>query len=148
MVAHYLTGQYKDPLDFAFSAFDSGLGAYGSWSCNVAHAFEICVGKVYFFVRRMNSFKDVHRKLMQGIPVIVSIRGILPGAFQSFPNGHLMVIVGWDSDAREVLCHDPACESNEKVFKRYPLEHFLRAWESSHRLAYIAEPCNYRAAKL
>ena len=53
-----------------------------------------------------------------------------------------MVIVGWDNNTREVLCHDPACESHEMVFKRYPLEDFLRAWECSHRLAYIAEPVN------
>ena len=140
MVAHYLTGHYKDPLDFAISAFDTGLGVYGSWPCNMAHAFEQCEGKVHFFVRRMNAFKDVHEQLMHGMPVIVSVRGTLPGAFKPFPNGHLMVIVGWDNNTREVLCHDPACESHEMVFKRYPLEDFLRAWECSHRLAYIAEP--------
>jgi hypothetical protein len=50
-----------------------------------------------------------------------------------------MVIVGWDNDTREVLCHDPAAGNIEGVFKRYPLEHFLRAWERSHRLAYVAE---------
>ena len=140
MVAHYLTGKYNDPLDFAVAAFDTGLGVYGSWPCNMAHAFEECDGKVNFFVRRMNSFKDVHQQLMQGMPVVVSVRGTLPGAFKPFPQGHLMVIVGWDSNTREVLCHDPACESDEMVFKRYPLEEFLRAWECSHRLAYVAEP--------
>jgi hypothetical protein len=147
MVAHYVTGHYKDPLDFAVSAFDTGLGVYGSWPCNMAHAFEHCEGKVNFFVRRMNSFKDVHQQLMQGMPVIVSVRGSLPGALKPFPHGHLMVIVGWDSATREVLCHDPASESHEMVFKRYPLEDFLRAWECSHRLAYIAEPVSFSVDK-
>ena len=147
MVMHYLTGQYKDPLEFMAGVFDSGLGVYGSWPCNMAHAFECCEGKVNFFVRRMNSFSDVHQQLVQGLPVIVSVRGALPGAFKPFPHGHLMVIVGWDKDTREVLCHDPACESPEKVFKRYPLEDFLRAWECSHRLAYIAELIKFVGAK-
>ena len=146
MVVHYLTGTYKDPLEFATNAFDAGLGVYGSWPCNVAHAFECCNGSIHFFVRRMNSFVDLHKQLAQGIPVVVSVRGTLPGAYKSFPHGHLMVVVGYDNQTGEVLCHDPACESNDAVFKRYPLEHFLRAWENSHRLAYVAEFINAVAA--
>jgi len=139
MVAHYITGQYADPLEFAAGAFDTGLGVYGSWPCNIAHAFDCCGGKANFYVRRMNSFNDLHCQLVQGMPVVVSVRGTLPGALKPFPHGHLMAIVGWDNDTREVLCHDPACESHDAVFKRYPLENFLRAWECSHRLAYIVE---------
>ena len=142
MVVHYLTGKYQDPLEFAAGAFDTGLGVYGSWGCNMAHSFEQSDGKVHFFVRRMNSFADVHHQLVNGMPVVVSVRGNLPGALKPFPHGHLMVIVGWDNDTREVLCHDPAAESHDAVFKRYPLDHFLRAWECSHRLSYIAEPVN------
>jgi hypothetical protein len=140
MVVHHVTGNYNNPLEFAAGAFDTGLGVYGSWGCNTAHAFEQADGKINFFVRRMNVFADVHHQLVQGMPVVVSVRGSLPGALKPFPHGHLMVIVGWDNDTREVLCHDPAAESHDKVFKRYPVEHFLRAWECSHRLSYIAEP--------
>ncbi len=140
MVVQFIMGNSVDPLDFAAKAFDAGLGVYGSWPCNMAHAFERCEGKFCFFVRRMNSFKDIHFQLMQGLPVIVSVRGVLPGAFKPFPHGHLMIVVGWDNETREVLCHDPACEKNYEVFKRYPLESFLPAWERSHRLAYVVEP--------
>lgn len=147
MLVHYVTGTYKDPLDFASGVFDGGLGVYGSWGCNMAHAFEQSEGKARFFVRRMNVFADIHQQLVQGLPVIVSIRGSLPGALKSFPHGHLMVVVGWDKNACEVLCHDPASDTHDTVFKRYPLEHFLRAWESSHRLAYIAEPVNFLSKK-
>lgn len=139
MVAHYLTGMYKNPLSFAVGSFDVGLGVYGSWPCNTAHAFDSCEGKARFFVRRMNNFKELHQQLAQGLPVIVSVRGSLPGALKPFPHGHLMVVMGWDSQARHVLCHDPAAESDLLVFKRYPLEDFLRAWECSHRLSYVAE---------
>jgi hypothetical protein len=147
MVVHYMTGKYKDPLDFAAGSFDMGLGVYGSWGCNTAHAFEHSDGKTHFFVRRMNTFTDIHQQLVQGLPVVVSVRGNLPGALKPFPQGHLMVVVGWDRDAREVLCHDPACDSHDDVFKRYSLEHFLRVWECSHRLTYVAEPVSPIVAK-
>jgi hypothetical protein len=139
MVVHYMTGKYKDPLDFAAGVFDAGLNVYGSWGCNMAHAFEHSDGKINFFVRRMNSFSDIHQQLVEGLPVIVSVRGDLPGALKSFPNGHLMVVVGWDNELRDVLCHDPAADNHGDVFKRYPFEHFVRAWECSHRLAYVVE---------
>ncbi|HJZ23978.1 MAG TPA: C39 family peptidase [Candidatus Babeliales bacterium] len=140
MLVDFLIGHTTDPLDFAAKAFDSGLNVYGSWPCNMAHAFEVCGGKFNFFVRRMNAFADLHQQLVQGMPVIVSVRGTLPGALKPFPHGHLMVVVGWDSESRDVLCHDPACESDTEVFKRYPLIDFLRAWECSHRLSYVVEP--------
>jgi hypothetical protein len=147
MVVDFLTGKKRDPLAFAAGAFDAGLGVYGSWPCNLAHAFELCNGKFCFFIRRMNYFADLHQRLRQDMPVVVSVRGTLPGALKPFPHGHLMVVVGWDSETRDVLCHDPACESHDMVLKRYPLEDFLRAWECSHRLAYVVEPVNLIVAK-
>ncbi|HLJ31087.1 MAG TPA: C39 family peptidase [Candidatus Babeliales bacterium] len=139
MMVQYITGKWYDPLAFAMGAYDNGLKVYGSWPCNMAHAFEQAGEKAYFFVRRMNSFADVHNQLSQGLPVVVSVRGDLPGALKPFPHGHLMVIVGWDNQTREVLCHDPAAETEDAVFKRYAVDAFLPAWERSHRLAYIAE---------
>lgn len=139
MLTQYLTGHYVDPLQFAAQSFDTGLGVYGSWPCNTAHAFEECKGALYFFVRRMNAFADLHEQLCRGIPVVVSVRGNLPGALKSFPHGHLLVVVGWDKQTSHILCHDPAAESDEHVFKRYPIADFLKAWECSHRLSYVAE---------
>lgn len=139
MVVEYLTQRDQDPLEFASKSFDAGLNVYGAWPCNLAHAFEQCNGKYNFFVRRMNGFWQLHEQLMQGMPVVVSVRGSLPGALKAFPHGHLMVVVGWDNDARQVLCHDPAAESHEKVFKKYPIADFLRVWECSHRLCYTAQ---------
>lgn len=139
MLVEYITQQCQDPLIFASKSFDSGLGVYGSWPYNMAHAFEECKGAFHFSVRRMNNFAELYEQLVKGMPVIVSVRGTLVGALKPFPHGHLMVIVGWDNETKEVLCHDPAAECNEKVFKRYSIADFVPAWERSHRLAYIAE---------
>lgn len=140
MVVQYLTGEVKDPLEFASGVFDAGLSVYGSWACNVAHAFDVCRGSAYFCVKRCNSFLDIYKQLLRGIPSVVSVRGTLPGALKPFPQGHLMVVVGWDSVTREVLCHDPAADHHHMVVKRYPLDDFLCAWERSHRLTYAMEP--------
>lgn len=140
MVAGYISGNEFDPLAFAAGVFDDGLSVYGSWACNVAHAFDVCKASTYFFVKRCNSFIDIHQQLVQGLPVVVSVRGDLPGAFKPFPSGHLMVIIGWDKETGEVICNDPAAERHEDVVKRYALENFLRAWERSYRLSYQIEP--------
>ena len=136
MVVQYITGNAVNLSDFIAAIFDEGLSVYGSWQCNVAQVFDICKGKMNCFVRRANSFIDLYHYLEKQLPVIVSVRGELPGAFKPFPHGHLMVIVGWSKETGEVICHDPAAESDDMVIKRYPLESFLRAWERSHRLMY------------
>jgi len=145
MVMSYLTGKIVDPLVFAQNVYDDGLSVYGSWPFNSAHAFEHNKGKTHFFVRRFNSFSDLHRHLQQNVPVVVSVRGELPGAYKLFSHGHLLVVVGWDARTKEVVCQDPASDSHHTVLKRYKADHFLRAWERSHRLAYVAESLAKRA---
>ncbi len=140
MLVRYLSDQNIDPLNFALNAYDSGLDAYGSWPFNMAHAFERCDGKISFFVARLNSFTDVHRQLMRNIPVVVSVRGFLRGAPKQYNNGHLLVVVGWDAQKRDVICHDPAFNDDNNVTVRYPINSFIAAWERSRRLTYWAEP--------
>lgn len=117
-------------------AYDSGLDAFGSWAFNTAHAFESSDGKHNFSVRRMNSFVDLHKQLLKGIPVVLSVRGFLPGAERPYAGGHLLLLIGFDNSTQEVIVHDPAFDSDEKTLKRYPLSYFLLAWERSRRLVY------------
>jgi len=139
----YLTKQPIDPISFAEGAFDHGLDTYGSWPFNMAHAFERTNGTVSFATARLNSFKDIHRLLSNGLPVMVSVRGDLSGAPKAYENGHLMVVVGWDAQNKSVICHDPAFEKNEQTVTKYPIDSFLTAWERSRRLSYIAKPHSF-----
>jgi hypothetical protein len=138
MLAGYLTGKQYDPLEFALKSYDHGLQAYGSWPFNVAHAFDACSGAWYYFNTRLNSFRELHAYLQRSLPVVVSVRGYLPGALKPFNNGHLLLVVGYDADKHAVVCHDPAAYEHADVVKKYPLEDFIRAWERSRRLAYVA----------
>lgn len=139
MLVSYLCKNKIDPHTFALNAHDKGLDAFGSWSFNTAYAFQACDGDVQFRVERLRSFVVLHRLLCKGMPVVVSVRGTLPGGFKEYDNGHLLLVVGFDATRKQVLCHDPAFPDKEDVFIRYNLRDFLAAWERSRRLAYVAE---------
>lgn len=140
MLMRYLTGTAIDPLKFAHFSYDKGLDAYGSWPFNMASAFEFCHGKYWFFNTRLDSFVDLHKQLMRGVPVVASIRGTLPGAPQPYPNGHLLVVVGWDRATKHVICHDPAVATHYETERQYRLKDFIKVWEQSRRLVYLASP--------
>lgn len=139
MLINYFNVEQANPLHFAKDSFDSGLGVYGSWPLNMAHAFDLCGGSILFYPTRLNSFVELHAQLERGIPVVVSVRGKLPGAAKPYAGGHLLVVVGWDKTKQEVICHDPAFKTHRSTLKRYPIRKFLHAWERSHRLVYWAE---------
>ena len=138
MQVSYVSKQPIDPLAFASKSYDYGLGAYGSWPFNVAHAFEVCPNRTFRLVR-LDSFRDLHSYLKRKLPVVVSVRGYMQGAPQEYKNGHLLTVVGWDQARQLVICHDPAIYGDRQVRHGYKLSHFLRSWESSHRLAYVVE---------
>jgi Peptidase_C39 like family len=138
MLTSYLLKKLLDPVEFAHQSYDNGLNIYGSWPFNTAHAFEHARGKCFFYVSRLESFAKVYSMLKKGIPVVVSVRGHLEGAFKEYDDGHLLVIIGWDQSQKKVVCHDPAFETNEETRVSYDVIPFMRAWERSHRLAYCA----------
>jgi len=141
MLTSYLANRLVNPIECAEKSYDAGLQIYGSWPFNIAHAFEECGGSMFFAVARLNCFENIYQRLAQGIPVAVSVRGYLQGAAGPMLNGHFLVVVGWDAQTQQVICHDPAFESNKKTFRKYPIKSFLEAWERSisPRLAYVAE---------
>lgn len=139
MLTAYLLSKHIDPIDFAEKSHDQGMDKYGSWPFNTAHAFERSEGKILYAVKRLESFKDLHHQLTKGIPVVVSVRGQIHGAPRPYKNGHLLVVIGYDTKTKEIICHDPAMASAIQVRKRYPVKSFLQAWERSHRLAYCAD---------
>jgi hypothetical protein len=139
MLTAFLLSKKVDPIDFAEKSHDHGMKQYGSWPFNMAHAFERSEGKILYAVKRLHSFKDLHQQLAKGIPVVVSVRGQITGAPRPYKNGHLLVVIGYDTTTKEVVCHDPAMSSSLAVCTKYPIKSFLNAWDRSHRLAYFAD---------
>lgn len=138
MLLGYLSKKDFDPIKVSKGSFDDGLGVYGSWPFNVAHAFEL-FPQYNFRVLRLRSFMDIYLSLKKHLPVIVSIRGPINGGAKPYESGHLIIVVGWDNKTKSVIVHDPAFEKHKKVIKKYRIKDFLKAWEKSNRLAYIVE---------
>ncbi len=139
MLLGFIQMQPVDALATALKVYDAGLDTFGSWPFNIAHAFDVCKGAFLFYTARLHSFPSLHTFLMRKIPVIVSVRGPLLGGAREYAHGHLVLVVGWNAQSQEVICHDPAFESSNNVIVSYKIKDFCAAWARSHNLAYIAE---------
>jgi len=137
-VVRYLTNRLDvDPISFAAHAWDGGWDIYGNWVFNVAHASSLLGRDWQCWVQRLNHFSELYAQLGEGFPVVVSVRGPLPGSASSYAHGHLIVVTGFDASTQEVLCMDPGFETDEKTVVRYPLAPFISAWERRGRIAYL-----------
>lgn len=139
MLMSFLIKKECDPCQLARGAYDTGLDAYGSWPFNMAACYERLLNKYYMFHTRLLSFTELHSFLARNIPVIVSVRGTVPGAPRPYPHGHLLVVTGFDPKTHQVICYDPAQMTKKEVKTRYHLKDFIQAWELSRRLAYVVQ---------
>jgi hypothetical protein len=139
MMVEALTRKKIEPLAFSSYVYDEGLDVFGNWGFNMAHAFEESHKRALFYTTRLESFTQLHAILKQNIPVAVSVRGAIPGARKEYKQGHLLVVVGFDAQNKKVLCYDPAFDTHGEVDRQYDLQHFIVAWERSHRLTYKPE---------
>lgn len=138
-VIHFLAQKAVDPVQFAERVRDHGFDIYGNWVLNVAESSGYLGPSWGAWVERLQGFADIHRRLLTGTPVIVSVRGPLPGSAQPYAHGHLLVVTGFTPKTAEVHCMDPAFPSDDQTHVRYRLDDFLAAWARRGHLAYIFE---------
>jgi hypothetical protein len=137
-VIRYLSQNYEiDPLFFAQNVWDSGFDIYGNWVFNVAEASTFLGPKWSCWVERLKNFDDIYNHLSKKVPVIVSVRGPLPGSAKPYAKGHLLAVIGYDSLNKKVICMDPAFSSNDETIVSYDLSDFVTAWNRRGNLAYI-----------
>lgn len=131
---NYLSQKKIDPVDFAFHAHDAEFDLYGNWVLNVAEGYNR--SQIPCHVERLNEFKDLHDHLVKGRPVVVSVKGALPGAAKpSYDAGHLMCVIGYGEG--KVFCIDSAFADHSSTFVQYDLADFLSAWAIRRNLAYV-----------
>ncbi len=126
-----------DPIQFAQDAWDREFDIFGNWVLNIAAASTILGPTWQCWVERLSGFDAIYQHLKQGIPVIVSVRGPLPGSALPYSCGHLIAITGYDPEQNKVLCIDPAFPSAEQTHSKYDLNDFIHAWNRRGRIAYI-----------
>jgi hypothetical protein len=122
----------------ADSMHDRSLDMYGNWLMNVAHAYHLTEGKMFYAVCRLNNFAALHSYLSRKLPVAVSVRGSLRGCAWPYQNGHFILVVGWDAKRRLVRCIDPAFKEVKKTGRWYHYDDFISAWGKSRNLSYVA----------
>ncbi len=116
---------------------DPAWGGTGNWVFNTAFAgsrpgLQACVA-------RLGGVDDLAALNSAGIPVAVSVSyALLKGADRIAPgDGHLVVVCGFAGD--KVVINDPGVRMS-RVRREFPLADFRRAWDASHRTAYLVWP--------
>lgn len=138
-VIKYLNNESNlHPIEFAEKIWDSGFDIFGNWVFNAAQAYSELKNEDYScWAERLKDFSDVLFLLHKGLPVVISIRGPLPKSAKPYASGHLLVIKGYDSKTKEVICMDPAFDKDEDTSVKYNLNDLLIAWERRKNIAYI-----------
>lgn len=135
------SGQKKiEPLDFAAKVHDDTFDIYGNWILNTAQAYVELEGLFECQTKRLAGFSALHSYLMRKLPVVVSVRGPLPGSSHPLTFGHLICVTGYDAEAKQVLCIDSGFPKDSQTTVRYYLHDFLEAWRRRYQIAYVFLP--------
>jgi len=144
MVLAYLdryTGDCEPRVHAAVDGvFDWVYDGHGNWPFNTAYA-----GTQGYegYVARLTSLARAEEYVAAGIPVIMSIaweKGELTNSGVDSTNGHLLVLVGFDSLGNPIL-NDPASPANESVQRTYLRSQFEPLWlQASGGTVYLIYP--------
>ena len=127
---------HKDPqVDYAARyVYDWNYQGAGNWPYNTAYAATFGLNA---FVTRLRSLTEAELFINEGIPLVASINGKLPGFFFGKTNGHLLVIIGF-TPSGDVITNDPAVPTNEQVRVEYNRADFEKVWlEGSAGIVYV-----------
>lgn len=120
--------------------YDWIYDGHGNWVFNTAYAATLGFTAS---VRRFASLDEVEPWIARGVPVIFSFawgKSDLTGAAIESSNGHLAVIVGFDSQGNPIV-NDPAAAANDDVQRTYNRAELEAVWlTNSGGTVYIIEP--------
>lgn len=125
------------PLEFADKVWDSHFDIYGHWVFAAAQAYAELGEEWETRVMYLNGFGDIYAFLKAGYPLVVSVRGPLPGTLHPYSQGHLLVVRGYDPGDNKVLCMDPGYPEDSQTHVAYSLDDFLLSWQRRKNIAYV-----------
>ncbi len=126
----WVNGSFADPsVDHAArSSYDAAYRGTGNWPFNTAYAARFDLDA---FVTQLRSLTEAEQFIRAGIPLVASIasgpRELSGFLFDGGTNGHLVVIVGFDSAGNPIV-NDPAAWTNATVRRVYDRAQFERVW--------------------
>jgi len=118
--------------------YDWNYQGAGNWPDNTAYAasFDGMNG----FVTRLRSLAEAERFIANGIPLVASINGKLPGFLFKKTSGHLLVIRGFTATG-DVITNDPAVFADADARVVYGRADFEKVWlEGSAGIVYVIYP--------
>ena len=133
----YLTGKPADPIAFATQTYDTEHDIFGNWTLGASQANTLLPKGMMWRACRLSSFSEIYDHLAASRPVVVTVKGELPGAPLPYKEGHVMVVIGWDGE--RVICMDPAFPSDEETRVAYPYADFIKAWRDRGQYAITLE---------
>ena len=144
MVLGYLTGDLGS-CELRVRAAVEGVydwmyDGHGNWPFNTAYAATFGYEG---YVARFTSLAQAEEFVKAGVPMIMSIawdKGELTGAGVESTNGHLLVLVGFNSEGNLII-NDPACATDEAVQRTYLRSEFEPLWlQASGGTVYLIYP--------
>jgi hypothetical protein len=120
--------------------YDWIYDGHGNWPFNTAYAGTFGYEG---YISRFTSLAKAEEFVAAGIPVILSIawkKGELTGADLESTNGHLVVLIGFDSAGNPIV-NDPYSPTNESVEHTYLRSEFEPLWlQASGGTVYLMYP--------
>ncbi len=120
--------------------YDWRYAGHGNWPFNTAYA---ATHNLSGTVARFTSLAQAERWVAAGVPVILSVawkQGELTGAPIRSSNGHLVVLVGFDTAGNPII-NDPAAPGNTTVRRTYQRAQLESLWlERSGGTVYLIYP--------
>jgi peptidase C39-like protein len=121
--------------------YDWVFDGHGNWPFNTAYAASATGGEGY--VTRLTGLAEAERWIAAGVPLVLSYswaEGQLSGAPVNSSEGHLGVLVGFDTSGNPVM-NDPAGAGDGEVRRTYPRADFEAVWlDHSGGTAYVVHP--------
>lgn len=117
----------------------------GNWPFNTAFAGSL--DGLIACAARLRDLREVEDLVEAGIPVALSVNAPALRGETGRENGHLILAVGFTPEGH-LVANDPYArlEKGQRVRRTYLRPHVERAWDNSHRLAYLIAPADRRAA--
>jgi hypothetical protein len=110
--------------------YDWLYDGHGNWPFNTAYA---ATQNLEAYVARFTSLAQAEPWIAAGVPVVMSIawkKGDLTGATIPSTNGHLLVLVGFDSAGNPIV-NDPAAPDDSTVQRTYLRSEFEPLWQAA-----------------
>jgi hypothetical protein len=139
-LTRYLTGEELDAVQFCGKVWDRGFDVFYSFVLNLAEVSERLGPEWECWIQRTDYFAELYDYLRRGIPVIIGVKGCLPGAALVYVSGHFLVLTGYDAETGRILCVDPAFGSDETTHASYRPKDLAKAWARFGRMTLIFSP--------